>query len=303
MLPSASPPAFKLKPARFAETARWAEANGFDGVWIGDHIGHPQPLLESIVTLSFMAAVTSTIRVGTCVLLLALRKPAVIARQLATLAVLSGGRLTVGVGVGGAYPQEWAACGVPMHERGARTEEAVELLRALLDGRTIEAPGRFTDLTGFRVDPAPPVPVPVVFGGGSAAALRRAARLGDGWIGWLEDPESFGRSLATIRAALAGRAADHDFRAGMALPTLVTTGREAGAGQRAARLLGAATGNVKRFAASHMLAGTPTAIVDQIEAFAERGCLDVVLLPVAQEVDLQEQLALLAGEVVPALAR
>src|SRR5439155_5680249 len=120
---------------RIVSTAALAERAGFDGVYVGDHILHPRAMLESIVSLSFAAAVTTRVSVGPCVMLVALRRTAVLAKQLATLDVLSHGRLRLGIGVGGEYPEEWQASGVPTDRRGALTDQVVTQLRELLDGR------------------------------------------------------------------------------------------------------------------------------------------------------------------------
>src|SRR5215475_10251652 len=150
MLPTATEPGCELDVGRFAAVAQEAEEYGFDALWVGDHVVHPRPVMESIVTLSYVAARTTRIRVGTCVMLIALRKPVVLAKQLTTLAVLSGGRVELGVGLGGAYQSEWDACEVSMSERGEQTERAVVAMRALLDGRLLDDDPRFPHLHGIR---------------------------------------------------------------------------------------------------------------------------------------------------------
>src|SRR6266700_3396196 len=125
-----------IAPDRVLTAARRAEAAGFDGVYLGDHLLHPHPLLESIVTLAAVAAVTRRISLGPCVLLFGLRHPVLLAKQLGTLAAFAPGRLRVGVGVGGEYPAEFEAAGVPLSERGKRMEMVLRSVRSLLSGGT-----------------------------------------------------------------------------------------------------------------------------------------------------------------------
>ena len=126
-----------------------------------------------------------------CVLLVALRPTVVLAKELATLAAFAPGRLRIGVGVGGEYPPEFAIAGVPLAQRGDRTETAVEQLRSLLAGRPTTVVGVDGVEIEVTIAPAAPGEVPVLFAGWNEVALRRAARLGDGWIGYLLAPDSF----------------------------------------------------------------------------------------------------------------
>jgi alkanesulfonate monooxygenase SsuD/methylene tetrahydromethanopterin reductase-like flavin-dependent oxidoreductase (luciferase family) len=254
---------------RVLDGARRAEAAGFDGVYVGDHLVHPRPMLESVVCLSAIAAATERVTIGPCVMLVALRQTLVLARQLATLAAFAPGRLRVGVGVGGEYPDEFDAAGVPLGERGARTDAVVRALRTHVD-------------------------VPFVFGGWNRAALRRAARLGDGWIGYLLAPDGFARRRALLlgeRAALT-RSADR-FTTGMLLPV------SSGSPTRAEREWATVTGMEAGFPAHLFVAGPPAAIVEQLRAYWERGCTDFVLAPTDQGAGFLDQVELLARDVLP----
>lgn len=204
-------------------TARAAERLGFDGVWTGDHIHHPRPLMESLVALCFAAAHTERIAVEWSVLQLAMRRLPVIAKQIATLASFAAGRVGVGIGVGGEYPEEWDLVGVPRAERGRRTDVAVAQLRAALDGTEVTFPG----LGAVRLDPVPPVRVPLFFGGRRPAALRRAAEYGDGWIGWLHSPAGFAGVRGALREQRAGLGRRGPFWSGIQVPVMLT-----GAGRR-----------------------------------------------------------------------
>ncbi|MEV8608002.1 TIGR03619 family F420-dependent LLM class oxidoreductase [Amycolatopsis sp. NPDC051373] len=173
-------------------------------------------MARPLIGLSFAAAATSTIRVATGVLLLPEHNPIVVAKQAASLDVLSGGRLTLGVGVGWSR-EEFDALGVPFARRTARTEEYVAAMRALWRSDVASFTGDFVQFSSIRVNPKPcGATIPIIFGGNSDSALRRAATLGDGWYGFnldgvpeLADRLDFlaaqGRDLAELRIAVALR--------------------------------------------------------------------------------------------------
>ena len=211
----------RVDAARVLDAARLAEAAGFDGVYVGDHLVHPRPLLESVVTLTTVAASTAHVALGFCVLLVALRPTVLLAKQLATLAAFAPGRLRIGVGVGGEYPPEFAIAGVPLAARGRRAETAVRGLRSLLAGRPTIVEGVDGVEIEVTIAPAAPGTVPVLFAGWSEPALRRAAQLGDGWIGYLLAPDSFERRRSRAarvprRARDAGAVHDRDVAPGVA---------------------------------------------------------------------------------------
>lgn len=205
-----------VDPTALTTRARRAEETGFEGLWVGDHIALPddapdpaaEPRLEALAALAFLAAVTRTVRLGVGVLVLPQRQPVLLAKQLTSLDVLSGGRLTVGLGAG--YVEaELGAFGVALADRGARTDEHLAAVLALWAGEPAFT-GASTSWSGVTQAPAPlqrPRP-PIVVGGHSRAALRRAVRHGDGWFGWDLD---VAQATAAIRqlddmARRAGRA-------------------------------------------------------------------------------------------------
>ena len=191
--------------------AKAAEASGIESVWTGEHVVLPDPrvapspsdprtpILDPAVALSHIAAHTSRLRLGTGVIILPQRNPVVLAKELASLDVVSKGRLIFGVGAGYLEP-EFRALGAPFEDRGAVTDEAIEAIKALW---TMEKPaykGRFFSFEGIDAQPRPiqkPHP-PIVVGGMSRSGARRAARYGNGWFGFLTDIEATARSIEWI---------------------------------------------------------------------------------------------------------
>ena len=162
--------------------------------------GEDMPIPDPLVWLGYAAAVTTTLRLATGVLILPQRQPAYAAKQLATLDVLSGGRAIAGVGVGW-LAEEFAAVGVPFEERGARTDESIQALRSLWSPRAEPFRGRFYRWEAVESNPRPvrPEGIPIVVGGHSAPAARRAARFGDGFFPARGGPDELARLFGVVR--------------------------------------------------------------------------------------------------------
>lgn len=187
-----------------AEVARRAESVGLDSMWVSDHLAWDTPILDSLTSLAAAAAVTTRLEIGSGVLQLALRNPAWAAKQIGTVQSIAGGRFQLGVGIGGSPKEEWEAAGVSVTGRAARTDRALEALPRLLAGQETDVP----DSDGARVRLLPPVPMPRIWiGGGSRAALRRAARYGDAWLpaGVTADQVSDGHKELSDLAEAEGR--------------------------------------------------------------------------------------------------
>ncbi|MBN6053068.1 TIGR03619 family F420-dependent LLM class oxidoreductase [Nonomuraea sp. RK-328] len=210
---------------QYLELARAAERCGFDTLTLSDHLFYadfasPYPYSRSgrprwdagthwpdvWVTIGAMAAVTSTLRFSPNVYIAPARDLFTVAKQVSTAAVLSGGRVSFGVGVGWCK-EEFLATGQDFHTRGRRLDAMIPVLRELWTGRAVTVDG----LPELSIAPVPDRPVPVIVGGDSEAALRRAARLGDGWIGnRVYTEEQFETVLADLRASLRERGRDDD---------------------------------------------------------------------------------------------
>jgi alkanesulfonate monooxygenase SsuD/methylene tetrahydromethanopterin reductase-like flavin-dependent oxidoreductase (luciferase family) len=165
--------------AAYTEFFQQVEALGLDAVWTEDRLFHSANILDSLMLLAWAAANTQRIQLGTAVMVLNLRHAAVVARQVSTLCHLSGGRLVLGVSLGG-RPNEYQGLGVPMERRVAVFRESVAVLRQLLSGQPVEQQSSFFHLQDATVRPAAEVPIYV--GGRAEGALRRAGELADGWI-------------------------------------------------------------------------------------------------------------------------
>jgi probable F420-dependent oxidoreductase len=188
--------------------AQQAEALGFADVWVSDHIALPKDapyppskyLLEPLIALTWAAAATERVRLGTTVLVLPLRPPVLLAKMLGTLDVMSNGRLIVGA-AGGWMKEEFDALGVPFADRGARTDETIEVMRQCWteDPIDFEAPLTGARLVGMRTKPQPQGPIPIWIGGHSEPAWRRATRVGDGWHGAFQSPKKTAAMTARLR--------------------------------------------------------------------------------------------------------
>ncbi|MBB4943674.1 putative F420-dependent oxidoreductase [Streptosporangium album] len=203
-------------PANMVRVAQRAEALGYHEVWTFQRLlypqGHPMgPVYRSVhdpvVTLAYLAGVTSRVRLGVAVLNMPFSSPAMLAKQLASLQTVSGGRLDVGLGLGW-LPEEFAASGVSSERRGRRGEEFVHVLRRLWSEEVVEHRGEFYELPPVHQDPKPLPSPPILLGGSAEVALRRAGRLADGWISSSrEDLDRIDEKIAIVKesARAAGR--------------------------------------------------------------------------------------------------
>ena len=202
-------------PATAVSVAQHAELAGFESVWTGEHIvlARPQPqgsfppelpFLDTGVALTLIAAHTTTLKIGSGVIVLPLRNPVLLAKELASIDVVSNGRLIVGVGAG-YLPEEFGAVGVPLAGRGARMDDSMRALRALWAMEHPRHHGTFASFEGIDAYPRPlqtrgPA---LVVGGESRAALARAVTLADGWYGFGTDPTQTAELLEDLRRATA----------------------------------------------------------------------------------------------------
>jgi probable F420-dependent oxidoreductase len=213
-------------PASALEICKRAEAVGFDSVYGGEHVIRPDsissdypytedgampgeaetPIPDPLIWLAYVAAAAPTVRLGTCILIVPQRNPLVLAKELATLDHLSGGRVELGIGVGW-LEEEFDALGIPWARRGARNDEYVEAMRALWAGPHAEYHGEFVDFPPATCSPRPVNgDIPILVGGDTPAAIRRAVRLANGYFPGTTDPAQ----LASLIEDLGKAAAEAD---------------------------------------------------------------------------------------------
>jgi probable F420-dependent oxidoreductase len=210
-----------VTPDAIAAVAQAAERAGFESFWGGEHLaladpqipGSPMPpetvFVDLNATIAFAAAHTRTIRFGTGIVILPLRNPVVLAKQIASADVVSNGRLIFGVGIGN-LEFEFNAVGMPFDRKGRRAEEAIAAMKALWTIERAEHRGEFFSFGGVRAEPRPiqrPHP-PIVFGGKSKYAFGRTARMGNGWFGYALDLEATAKCIAGIRDACSRHSRD-----------------------------------------------------------------------------------------------
>ena len=195
---------------------RWVdlcEQGGLDSIWQTDRIVSRTPILECMTALAAIAGRTRRIKFGVNVVSVALREPVLLAKQCATIDVLSGGRLLPGFGIGSPRGAEWTAMHVDTTTRGRKTDEALEIISRLWSGESLDFDGRHFKLTKASIAPVPVQPdLPMWIGGSSEAAIKRTARVGTGWQAGAETPQFVGEVIAWIKSALleTGRTIDED---------------------------------------------------------------------------------------------
>ncbi len=278
-------------------------------VWQGGHVLPRTGTGEALTRLALMTAWTERVRIGSAVLLLPLYHPVLVAKQLADLDARSGGRLTVGVGVGGEFPIEFDALGVPVAERGTRTDEAITVLRALWGGAPVTHHGRYFDLDDVTLVPvaAPDGGAmqrggpPLVVSGRTPPAMRRAARLGDGWMPYLVSPGAYARSVRAVEDE--ARAVGRDLDGFEWMLYVYCSVRNDGDRARddVAGFLGGAYGDMPREKLDRIApAGTPEEVAARLQAYVDAGARHLVVSPAAAD-DTLEVVTLAAREVLPRL--
>jgi probable F420-dependent oxidoreductase len=204
-------------PSYYAPLARAAEAAGYASFSVADSLIYPKEsdstypytddgnrefledkaFIETFTLIAALGAVTERIRFTPFVLKLAVRPPALVAKQAMSIAALNGGRLGLGVGLS-PWPEDFTVMGVPWERRGKRMDEAIDIVRGLSTGEYFEYHGEFFDIPAVKMTPAPPEPIPLLVGGHSDAALRRAVVRGDGWMHAGGDPDELDAMLAKL---------------------------------------------------------------------------------------------------------
>jgi alkanesulfonate monooxygenase SsuD/methylene tetrahydromethanopterin reductase-like flavin-dependent oxidoreductase (luciferase family) len=253
---------------------------GLDHVCCGDHVSFGDGAgFDGLVQATALNALHPTLPVYTGVYLLPLRHPVLVARQLADLDRLAPGRLIFGVGIGGEDRREVAMCGVDPATRGARMDECLTVVRELLAGTQLTLRGRFVDLERAVIAPTPKEPIPIVVGGRSDVAIRRAGRLGDGWLGIWNSPRRYAEAVALADEA-AGRAGRTDYPARHAMQVWCGLGDSR---EGARRLVAQAMEGFYRLPFEQFERytpyGTPADVAEFLAPYVAAGCTEFNLIP------------------------
>jgi probable F420-dependent oxidoreductase len=284
---------------------RWVdlcEAGGIDSIWQTDRIVSRQPILECMTALAAIAGRTRRIKFGVNVVSLALRDPVLLAKQCATIDVLSQGRLLPGFGIGSPQGPEWQALHIDTTTRGRKTDECLEIIHRLWSEESVDFEGRYFHLTGASISPKPVQPdLPIWIGGSSNAAVRRTARYGTGWQAGAETPADVGRVIAAIKAAAAeaGRRIDEDHY-GAAFAYRFGRWDDPGVAQ----VMEAYRKRTGRDPQRHFVIGDAATIIDRISEYVAADASKFILRPAARgDEEMLEQSRLLIEQVLPRVAQ
>jgi probable F420-dependent oxidoreductase len=280
------------------------ERRPIDSLWVGGHIASRNPSPEAMVGLARLATLTERVTVGTSILLLPLYPPALVAKQIADLDRATDGRVMLGIGIGGEYPQEFRALDIPIEERGRRTNEMIPLLRRLWTATEITHEGRYYSMVDVRIHPPPVQPggPPIIVAGRKEPAMRRAALLGDGWFPYLYSARRYADSAATIRAAAdeAGRELDGFHWLVWVFLNINPDGDTAR--EEAARTMGGTYNQDFKPMVDHVAAaGTVAEVTTKLQGFYDAGARHFVFMPATAGGDQRPVLDRLFDQVTPAL--
>lgn len=283
---------------------RWVdlcEAGGVDSLWQTDRLVSKEPILECMTMLAALAGRTRRLKFGVNVVSLAMRDPVLLAKQCATIDVLSEGRLLPGFGIGSPRGPEWTALHLDTTTRGKKTDEGLEILHRLWTEDSVDFDGRHYKLTGASISPKPvQKELPIWIGGASDAAIRRTAKYGTGWQGGPETPSQIAPVIAGIRAAAAaaGRQIDEDHY-GAAFPFHFGHPDDPGL----SRVMEAYRKRTGQEAADYFAIGDAATIIERIEAYVAAGAQKFILRPMARDDEtMMAQSRRVIEEVIPAIA-
>ena len=286
------------------DNAKRAERLGFDAIWSGDHIIMHNPIMDVMTVLATYAAVTERVKIGTAVYLIPLRHPVTIAKQVASLDLLSQGRFIFGIGVGGEIQREFDAVEVPVRERGRRTDEGLEIITRVLSEDHVTFEGKHFQIHDVTLAPRPhQKPYPAIWvGGRSDAAVRRTARYASGWLGYLVSPARLHEAMEKIQAwaPTYGRN-PADIKGGMLLFTAVAKDYETGKQMAIDNLSRRYNQPFEHLVDRYCAFGTPEQCLEKIQQFIDAGMTTLALNFTCTAEQVPEQLERCAAELLPNL--
>jgi alkanesulfonate monooxygenase SsuD/methylene tetrahydromethanopterin reductase-like flavin-dependent oxidoreductase (luciferase family) len=280
------------------DEARLLETWGCDYACAGEHVSFNVPVGNSFISLSVAAGATTRIRLMSTIVLAPLYPAALLAKLGAALHVASGGRYNLGVGVGGEMPKEFEACGVPVRERGARTNEALEIIRLLWSTDGAAFSGRFNSFEGVTIAPRRDQPPAIWVSGRSDAAMRRTARFGDGWLPYMYTPEMFADSMAQIGTT---RQQDRPVQGGLFIWGCVHEDRATARKWAIDALSKTYAQDFSRLVGKYAFAGDPGDVITRLREFADAGVGTLIASFACPRDEMDAVRRLFAEEVLPAL--
>ncbi|MBI4525620.1 MAG: LLM class flavin-dependent oxidoreductase [Deltaproteobacteria bacterium] len=290
-------PAPQVQPRQVIEAAKQSEELGFHSFWLIDRIAYDN--LEPLTALAAAAAVTEKIRLGTSVLLAALRQPALLAKMVATLDFLSGGRVTLGIGFG-SRENDFTATGVPFNQRGSRAEETIRLMKRLWREDRVSFEGKFFNVRNLTLGPRPiqsPHP-PIWMGGTAETVLKRVGRLANGYICGSSAIQDFSTLWEKIASAAIEVGRDPQEIEKAALTFIAIDENKGRAIDACAAYVKRYYGQVRMDIEKHLLVGAPEECAERIESFIGKGLQTLIVGLVTPEL---KQLELFGRKILPRL--
>ena len=285
-----------------AESAQRAESLGYDFISTGEHVFFYGPIGNGLISLAAAAGATKTIKLMSTITLVPLYPPPLLAKLVSSLDQVSNGRFHLGVGVGGESAKEFEACGVPVNERGARTNEALEVLTRLWTEDNVEFEGRFTTLPGVTLDPKPrQSPMPIWVSGRSEAAMRRCARYGTGWLPYMYTPEKLVESLNTISGYESEYGREGAVKPGLFIFFAVHEDRDVAIDMAARRLSKQYNQDFSQLVHKYAIAGNPDDCVARLNEYIDAGARTIILNSACPQAYTDENEALMANTVLKTL--
>ncbi|HZB56526.1 MAG TPA: LLM class flavin-dependent oxidoreductase [Reyranella sp.] len=279
---------------------------GYDSMWVGDHVAFTIAIFDPLMQLAQAAVLSRRLVFGTDVYLLPLRHPTPVAKQVSTLDHLTEGRFIFGVGVGGEFPKEYEACGVPLNERGARLSESLTVMRKLWTGEPVSHAGKFFTFEGVKMQPPPRQPggPPIWCGGRADPALRRIGRMTDGWMSYVVTPDMYRQGLEKIATAAseADRTFDRGFGTAHLLFTRIDDTYEKALEAATISLSQRYAMDFRKAAQRYCALGTPQDVVETIFKFQQAGVRHLILDFVGPYEERDQQIERFAAEAMPLLA-
>ncbi len=287
------------------EQIKGVEDHGFDILTTGEHMIFFRPILDTVTVLSYAAAVTNRIKLVPSTLILPLRHPTVMAKELTSIDILSKGRLIASVGIGGDYPREFQACGVPMNERGRRANEGIEIMRKYWSGERFDYEGKI-----YRMEDVDMLPGPYQKGGPplwicgrSDPAMKRSAKYGDGWQPYMYTPDLLADSVKKVKgfADEIGRELPDDFAFTtfmyVSMHDDVTEARNRAIDQLSYRFDMPFEKLVDKYCAY----GPADRIIESLQQYVDAGTNHLIVALIMPAEERMDYVAKFAGEILPAL--